>query len=185
MHICLGSTTMPIALSPIPSKFMLHITHFGRTGQVGNIEEQRMGKGMRLYRIGDAWYFFTSNFCIMLSQELDEAQKRLRELEKKHQARDRELRRSTECQQRDILTGLLAEWQRSADVAGVKKPRSLSLGSHGLGGGGAGGSSLNSATETALVSLTANCWLLPAPHPHFCWSSVDQGVLWNEAKTAS
>ena len=72
-------------------------------------------------------------------------------MEKKHQTRDRELRRSVECQQRDILTGLLEEWQRSADVAGVKKPRSLSFGAAAGHGGGGGGNSLNSATETALV----------------------------------
>ena len=76
-------------------------------------------------------------------------------MEKKHQTRDREHRRSLECQQRDILTGLLEEWQRSADIAGVRKPRSLSVGATG-GGGGAGGSGLNSATETALVRLHFN-----------------------------
>ena len=73
-------------------------------------------------------------------------------MDKKRQTRDRELRRSVECQQRDILTGLLEEWQRSAEVAGVKKPRSLSVGAAGVAGGGSGGgNSLSSATETALV----------------------------------
>lgn len=87
-------------------------------------------------------------------QELEEAQKSLREVDKKHQTKDRELRRSVECQQKDILTGLLEEWQKSADIAGVKIPRrgSLSLGAvTGHGGGGGIGNSINSATETALV----------------------------------
>ena len=105
----------------------------------------------------------------MHSQELEEAQRSLREVEKKHQTRDRERRRSLECQQRDILTGLLEEWQRSADVAGVKKPRSLSLGaaaSHGVGGVG-GGAGLCSATETALVNT---CMRLYSPC-NLCWLS--------------
>ena len=133
-------------------------------------------QGMRLGSVNKYMYdIIIQYYYAWNSQELEEAQKSLREVEKKHQTRDRELRRSVECQQRDILTGLLEEWQRSADIAGVKKPRSLSVGttaSHGVGGGGGGGTggnSLNSATETALVSMhfgnPSNLLAVLAPRP--------------------
>lgn len=87
---------------------------------------------------------------------MEEAQKYHREADKKHQTRDRKLRRSVACQQRDLVTGLLEEWQLSAEVARVKKPvRSLS---QRAGVEGGGGENLNSAAESALVSqLLINC----------------------------
>ena len=61
------------------------------------------------------------------------------------QSRDRQLRRSVESRQRDLISGLLEEWQKSADLAGVKRPRSCSV-------GGVAGNGLNTAAESALVS---------------------------------